>query len=348
MRRRHAIGAAAPPARLARSGGTPVQWPSPNIAPPEVIALLAASGLGLDWLLGEPARWHPLALFGAYARQLEHRLQPRAARPGARGRLWGLLALALAITPWVLLCALVARLRWIGPVWDVAIVYLVIGHRSLHDHALQVRDALARGDLADARRDVGRMVSRDTADMDSSRVSAAAVESVLENGNDAVFGALFWFVVAGAAGALAYRLINTLDAMWGYRTARYLRFGWAAARLDDVANFIPARLTALTYALVGRCQRALHCWRSQAPLWDSPNAGPVMASGAGALGVRLGGGAFYEGQWHERAALGEGAPAQSDDITRALRLIARSVLLWLAVIAVASVMIAGAGALMHA
>lgn len=313
-----------------------------------MIALLAASGLGLDWLLGEPARWHPLALFGAYARRIEHGLQPRAARPGAWGRASSVLALCLAVVPWVLLGTLAARLRWVGPAWDAAILYLALGHRSLHEHARRVRDALARGDLADARRSVGRMVSRDTADMDATRISAAAVESVLENGNDAVFGALFWFGVAGAPGALAYRLVNTLDAMWGYRTARYLRFGWAAARLDDLMNFVPARLTALTYALVGRCQLALRCWRAQAPLWDSPNAGPVMASGAGALGVRLGGGAFYEGEWQERASLGEGAPAAPDDIGRALRLVSRSVLLWLAIIAVVGAALAGAEALRHA
>jgi len=248
----------------------------------------------------------------------------------------------------VLLCALAAGLPWISPLWDASILYLVLGHRSLHVHARRVRDALARGDLPGARRGVGMMVSRDTADMDAARVSAAAVESVLENGNDAVFGALFWFVVAGAPGALAYRLINTLDALWGYRTARYLRFGWAAARLDDVVNFVPARLTALTYAVVGRCQRALHCWRAQAPLWDSPNAGPVMAAGAGALDVRLGGGAFYRGEWHERAALGEGQTAGPEDIRRTLRLVTRSVLLWLAVIAVASATLAAVEILGHA
>lgn len=311
-------------------------------------ALLAAFGLGLDWLLGEPTRWHPLALFGAYARRIETRVQPRAARSAAWGRFWGVLALILAVAPWVLLAALLGRLRGLGLAWDVAILYLVIGHRSLRDHGDRVRDALARGNLADARRNVGMMVSRDTADMDAERVSCAAVESVLENGNDAIFGALFWFVVAGAPAALAFRLVNTLDAMWGYRTTRYLRFGWAAARLDDAMNFIPARLTALTYAVVGRCQGAVRCWRAQAPLWDSPNAGPVMAAGAGALGVRLGGGAFYEGEWHERAALGEGRPAGSEDIARALSLVSRSLLLWLAVIALVSAAIAVLGAFGHA
>jgi adenosylcobinamide-phosphate synthase len=168
--------------------------------------------------------------------------------------------------------------------------------------------------------------------MDAQAVASAAVESVLENGNDAVFGALFWFLVAGAPGVLLYRLVNTLDAMWGYRTPRYLYFGWAAARLDDVLNFIPARLTALTYALIGHTRSALRCWRAQAGEWESPNAGPVMAAGAGALGVGLGGGAYYHGQWEERPALGAGPRPDATSIPAGLRLVRLGVILWLLVV----------------
>jgi adenosylcobinamide-phosphate synthase len=192
-----------------------------------------------------------------------------------------------------------------------------------------VAQALAAGDLAAARERVGWMVSRDTAAMTGEDVARAAVESVLENGNDAVFGALFWFALAGAPGVVAYRLANTLDAMWGYRTARYLRFGWAAARLDDLLNYVPARLTALTYAAAGRFERALACWRAQAGAWESFNAGPVMAAGAGALGVRLGGAAVYHGAPKERPPLGEGDAPGARDIRRALALVRRGVWLWL-------------------
>ena len=126
-----------------------------------------------------------------------------------------------------------------------------------------------------------------------------------------------------------FRLINTMDAMWGYKTARYYYFGWAAAKLDDVVSYLPARLTALTYTLLGHTRTALYCWRHQAPLWDSPNAGPVMASGAGALRVQLGGPACYHGEWHQRPILGEGNRATAVDINYALKLVRHGVYCWL-------------------
>ena len=293
------------------------------------LAVSAVFGVALDRALGEPCRWHPLVGFGRYAEGVER--VSRGAQASAAGqRLRGVLALLAAVSPFVVLAALMHRLPY-GFAIDAAWLYLALGWRSLGEHARAVGAALANDDLAEARRRVGFMVSRDSAAMPAGEVSKATVESVLENGNDAVFGALFWFAVAGAPGAVAYRLVNTLDAMWGYRNARYRYFGWAAARLDDALNFIPARLTALTYAAFGRTADALACWRRQAPAWDSPNAGPVMAAGAGALGLRLGGTACYEGVVTERPPLGAGMPAGAADIERALRLVRNGVVLWLAV-----------------
>ncbi len=293
-------------------------------------ALLASTAVLLDALLGEPRRCHPLVGFGRLAVWQEGRLYgPVRARTAAR-RARGGLALAALVLPATAGAALLAALPGAtGAAVSVVLLYLTLGHRSLRQHAAAVAEALQRDDLPAARAQVGRMVSRDCAALDGPDIAGAAVESVLENGNDAVFGALFWFALAGAPGAVAYRLVNTLDAMWGYRNAHYRDFGWAAARLDDVLNYLPARLTAISYALLGRSRLALTCWRRQAPAWKSPNAGPVMAAGAGALGVRLGGPACYGGQRQERPALGSGAPPGAHDIERALALVGRAVLLWL-------------------
>ncbi|UXI70707.1 adenosylcobinamide-phosphate synthase CbiB [Tahibacter amnicola] len=283
------------------------------------VALLA---FAIDALIGEPRRWHPLVGFGRWARALEDCLY-------ANRRRRGLVALGLAVLPPVLLVTLLSFIPSMATLVSVLALYAAIGLRSLHEHGYAVAHALETGDLDQARTCLSHIVSRDTAALEPSQVAAGATESVLENGNDAVFGAFFWFLLAGAPGVVFYRLVNTLDAMWGYRNSRYGRFGWAAARLDDVLNWIPARLTALTYAVCGRYRRALACWRTQAPAWDSPNAGPVMAAGAGALGVRLGGPAPYEGQWHDRPMLGEGSEPESGHVHDALSLVRRGAVLWL-------------------
>jgi adenosylcobinamide-phosphate synthase len=292
-------------------------------------ALVTLAAVLLDALIGEPARWHPLVGFGRWAQYFERRLNADTTRSPLTQRLLGALAVTAAVGPWVLLVAVAGALPALHYWVAVAALYFALGHQSLRQHAQRVHKALEAGNLDEARVQVSYMVSRDTAKMDARAVAAATVESVLENGNDAVFGALFWFVVAGAPGVLLFRLSNTLDAMWGYRTSRYLYFGWAAARFDDLLNFVPARLTALTYALIGSTRSALHCWRVQAPQWDSPNAGPVMAAGAGALGVGLGGGAYYHGEWEERPPLGLGAPPDAGSIRAALRLVRSGVVLWL-------------------
>lgn len=289
------------------------------------IPLAAALAVLIDRLVGEPRRFHPLVGFGRYAAWLESRLN--------RGRrLPGIVAWLAAVGPGVAVAVWLAGLPAWGFAVDVLLLWFAIGARSLAEHGGRVAVDLARGDLEAARRHVGWMVSRDTVSLDAGGVARAGVESVLENGNDAVFGALFWFAVAGGPGALLFRLANTLDAMWGYRNARFLRFGWAAARIDDVLNWLPARLTALTYALLGRTGRALSCWRRQAGAWDSPNAGPVMAAGAGALGVSLGGAAIYHGRLEARPGLGLGPVPGAADIDRAVGLVGRGLGVWLAVL----------------
>jgi len=293
------------------------------------VFLSVIAALLLDALLGEPKRGHPLVAFGRLADRLEQHFN------GAAGRGWrshGVTAWCLAVLPLTLAAWLLSLLPGIGWLAEIVLLYLALGLRSLGEHALPVAQALWRHDLPEARRRVACIVSRDTSQLDEEGVARAATESVLENGSDAVFAALFWFIVAGAPGVVLYRLSNTLDAMWGYRNARFERFGWAAARIDDLLNYVPARLVALTYASLGRTRRALRCWRTQAPLWDSPNAGPVMAAGAGALGVVLGGAAIYHGELHARSELGRGSAPQARHIEHALDLVWAGVGVWLLVL----------------
>jgi len=290
--------------------------------------LLAA--LALDRLLGEPRR-HPLVAFGALATRVE-----RGARRlplGLRGA--GVVAWGVLVLPPTLL------LGWLWPALPapaafclgVAVLYLCLGARALSEHAQAVREPLAQGDIEAARGALARLVSRDTDTLPPPGIATGAVESVLENGNDAVVASLFWYAVAGPAGALCHRLANTLDAMWGYRNARYAQFGWAAARLDDLLGWLPARGCALGYALAGNCRVALRCWRQQAASWDSPNAGPVLAAGAGALGVQLGGPAYYAGRERQRPLLGAGPPPLAGTIDAALRLLWRA--LWIGLLPLA-------------
>lgn len=290
----------------------------------------------LDFIIGEPRRFHPLVGFGWLANKLEAWLNIANKTNNAKQRWVGMFALALLLAPFILLAYWLCHIPVVSIVADTLLLYFAIGHKSLHDHARAVTRALSNHDEASAKIAASYMVSRDSAAIEP---VPATVESVLENGNDGVFGALFWFFIAGGTGALLFRLANTMDAMWGYKTPRFYYFGWAAARLDDVLDYIPARLTALTYAILGNTKLALNCWKTQAPLWDSPNAGPVMSAGAGALGVQLGGAARYQGEWHERPILGAGEPPIAGDIERALKLVRHGVYLWLLVMLVVSIFI---------
>ena len=291
-----------------------------------ITALLALAAILLDWLLGEPRSWHPLIYFGKLADGIERKLYGSTDEAPSTKKIRGVIAVVLLILPLTVVSVVLSEFTHVGMVFSLLMLYFSIGHKSLHDHARPIVAALQNNNDEEARYLVGRMVSRDT---ESLNIIGAATESILENGSDAVFGALFWFAIAGAPGAILYRLVNTLDAMWGYRNEQYRYFGWAAARFDDVCNDRPARLTALTYALLGKTRQALLCWRTQASDWDSPNAGPVMAAGAGALGIRIGGAACYLGELHKRPILGVEIKLKTNDIERALTLVRHSVWLWL-------------------
>ena len=322
-----------------------------------VVAIVIA--LGLDYWLGEPKRLHPLVGFGALADGLEQWLNSPArlffwgphdgavqTTPKADSRrnnlfkFKGVLALILAVGPLSFVAyslqQTLAQHPILATIFAGIVLYLAMGWRSLIAHAKAISTPLAEGDLSASRAAVSLIVSRDTQDLNEHEIAKAATESVLENGADALFAALFWFIVAGIPGVVIYRLSNTLDAMWGYKNPQFLYFGWAAARFDDLLNFIPARLTALAYTLCGsingQTQNAWQSWRQQAGSWKSPNAGSVMAAGAGAIGVELGGDAQYHGQNQQRPILGAGSAPIAKSIVDACNLVNYSLGLWLAVI----------------
>ena len=299
-------------------------------------ALAVLLALVLDRVLGEPSVWHPLVGFGRWVDFCRARLQMPLSLSADAQRLGGIIAWSLAVLPWMgvlalLLLILPPALEWL---LSVLVLYFCIGWQSLRQHAQAIEQPLLAGQLPQAREAVGRIVSRDTDELTASEVAKAGIESVLENGSDAIFAPLFCFIVLGAPGVLLYRLANTLDAMWGYKSPSLLHFGWCAARIDDVLNFIPARLVVYTYGACGNWRLARQCARQQSYRWKSPNAGPVMAAGAGALGVQLGGAAVYFGQLETRPVLGKGEAPMPVHLTRAIELIDKGVWLWAALICI--------------
>jgi adenosylcobinamide-phosphate synthase len=275
-----------------------------------------AAGLVVDRLVGEPPAWlpHPVALFGTAMGRLERAWYRDDRLAGVAHALAGA-GLGAGVG---LVAGVVA-----GPVAVVAATWLATAGRMLDDTARQVGAALEGGDLGRARELLPSLVGRDPSGLDDAGVARAVVESVAENCVDAVVAPAFWAAVGGAAGVLAHRAVNTLDAMVGHRSARYERFGWASARLDDVAAWVPARACAVAVA-VARPRRAGQVWRAvrdQAPAHPSPNAGVAEAAFAAALGVQLGGENRYGERLERRAVLGSGPSPTGADIGRACDLL---------------------------
>jgi adenosylcobinamide-phosphate synthase len=292
------------------------------VSPPLAGALGLAVGFGLDQLLGDPRRGHPVAGFGAVAARLERHTWTDRRAPGVAH-------VAVLVAGTAGLGVLGERVVRDRPVLRLlvtaAATWTVLGGRSLQREAATLAAQLADDDLVAARRQIRNLVGRDPSRLEADQLARACVESVAENTADAVVAPLLWGALLGLPGLLGYRAVNTLDAMVGHRSPRYLRFGWAAARLDDVANWVPARVCGvLTVALApfvgGRPADAWRAWRDDAGQHPSPNAGVVEATAAGALGVRLGGRNVYAGMVEDRGVLGRGRTVGVGDIARAARL----------------------------
>lgn len=282
-------------------------------------------GFLADRALGDPRRGHPVAGFGQLASRVEDRLH-------APSQIRGALAVGALVTSTAGLGLLERRLPTPARVvLAAAATWAVLGGRSLGREGEAITALLNDDDLAGARVRIRNLVGRDPSTLDADGIARACVESIAENSADAVVAPLFWGAVAGVPGLLGYRAINTLDAMWGHRNDRYREFGWAAARLDDVANWLPARLTvALNAALVsgspaglGGAAEVVRVVRRDAPAHPSPNAGPVEASWAAAMGVRLGGTNHYDGIDEDRGHLGDGPEVAVVDIPRATQHLSR-------------------------
>ncbi|MEU4010980.1 cobalamin biosynthesis protein [Streptomyces pseudogriseolus] len=284
-----------------------------------VFAYGAAAGLLGDLLLGDPRRGHPVAAFGRAAAAVE-----RVLWRDDRGR--GAVHTAVCVGGTVALGALASRLVRSSPAASTALTgvatWAVVGGTSLAREARVIGRALEAGDVEAARERLPHLCGRDPQALDADGIARAVVESVAENTSDAVVGALVWGAVAGVPGLVGFRAVNTLDAMVGHKSPRYRRYGWASARLDDVAGWPGARLTAALAVLTGPDPRgAVRAWRADAAKHPSPNAGPVETSFAGALGVRLGGTLSYGGRVEHRPVLnGGGRPVAVSDIDRAVRL----------------------------
>ncbi|MGO8939316.1 MAG: cobalamin biosynthesis protein [Mycobacterium sp.] len=272
------------------------------------------AGYLADLALGDPERGHPVAVFGQAAARLE-RFTYRDSRIAGALHV-GLLVGALGLLGWALQGSIVAT---------AAATWISLGGTSLARTGLSMAELLERGDIDGARRLLPSLCGRDPARLDGAGLTRAALESVAENTSDAQVAPLLWAAVGGVPAVLGYRGINTLDAMIGHRSPRYLRFGWAAARLDDLANLVAARATAALVVICaplvgGSPSGAVRAWRRDAARHPSPNAGVVEAAFAGALGVRLGGPTHYHHEVQIRPTLGDGGQPTVADLRRAVKL----------------------------
>lgn len=287
----------------------------------------------MDWLLGDPAWFpHPVVGFGRLITHLEGKLLRVSDSPARQVRM-GLVLLAClvltAVVPILLVRVLTGGLLRVS--LTVVLFWLSLSHRTMGREALAVADRLEHGSLAEARRQVARIVGRDTAALSETGVARACIESVAESTSDGIIAPLFWGLVLGPAGAMAYKAVNTLDSMVGYRSDKYQWFGKASARADDVANFLPARLTAVLTVLLagavgGNFKESLKVYRRDRAKHASPNSGHPEAAFAGVLGLELAGPAVYDGTILEKPYLNQGARVpRTGDIHRAVQLMTLTV-----------------------
>lgn len=305
----------------------------------ERILLIVILAFALDGLLGDPYGWpHPVRGIGrmiAKAESLLRNLLPRSKWGEHLGG--GILVIAIGGSTYTLTWLLLAGLERVSAaaafLAEVWLCYQILAARSLQQESRRVYEALAKGDLQAARAAVAMIVGRDTQKLDFEGVTKAAIETVAENTSDGVIAPLFYMLLGGAPLGLLYKSINTMDSMLGYKNARYQYFGWCAAKLDDLANLLPARLSGLFMVLAAFIlgydgRQAWQIFRRDRLRHASPNSAHTEAACAGALGIQLAGDAYYFGQLHAKPTIGDAnRPVEDKDIIRANRLMIGSTIL---------------------
>lgn len=284
-------------------------------------ALGLVLGFAADRYFGDPRRFHPVAGFG----QLASRLEPLVYRDTrAAGTAYAGVLVGSTVGAGVVAERVVRDRPVLSTLVTAVATWAVLGGRSLEREALAMTSLLEEKDLDGARGRLGHLCSRDATFLEADELARATVESVAENTSDATVAPLVWGGLFGLPGLVGYRAANTLDAMVGYKSARYRNFGWASARFDDLINLLPSRVcAALTGVVSGRARETWRIWQRDAAKHPSPNAGPVESAFAGALGVRLGGTNTYESLVEDRGTLGDGLPPSVPDIHRTATLALR-------------------------
>ena len=306
-----------------------------------VMALLFEAGLGWPGWLYDRIR-HPVVWIGALVSFLDAKLNRESAGDSSR-KLFGVVTMLTVVGVTVAVSTAIALSipdSLPGHIAEALIASSLLASRSLYKHVAAVISPLAAGDLAAARIAVGHIVGRDPANLDSPAIARASIESLAENASDGVVAPLFWGALFGLPGIAAYKAINTLDSMIGHRTPRYSSFGWASARTDDLANFLPARVTALAFSIAARSLTSFRIACRDAKLHRSPNAGWPESALAGALDIRLSGPRIYDGRpTDEPWVNGESADPDHNSIQDGLTLyVGAMILIWLAMLAIALVL----------
>lgn len=297
-----------------------------------IIALQMAAALLLDKILGEFSRWHPLVGFGKVANLVEAKCNLVEHSKHCKSRIVGTLACLSIVLPLPIVFFIFNDNSVFFYLLETFALYLAIGQRSLGQHAQQIFLHLQDNDLPTARHFTGYIVSRDTQNMSPQDMTRATVESVLENGHDAVLASLFYFLIGGVPMVILHRLVNTLDAMWGYKTCRFLHFGWCAARLDDLLGFFSACASCVLYGLqirpLCKIKPQFVCAWQQSNQYKSKNGGLCMSVGAQVLGFSIGGSASYHGKVVKGTVLGVGRTVTLFDIPASIQLVKRASYLW--------------------